>query len=178
MDKSQVIAKLLEMSNGQWPFTVIQVGDVIEISYNLADSRWIEFFGVGGHNKALKLLLKFDEAKKQVKYTLVEGSVTFSAGVPSIQWQASGFRGQKWGFSASVAYGVNTEGEIGKLYGYTVNYDALPNDIKQIVEPLGWTVVRDFSDPSTMIAIIFAFIGGLGAILTLGIFALKFFFGL
>jgi hypothetical protein len=174
MDKQSVINALVSMSSTtDWPFTVQQVGEKVEISYNLADARWIEFYGVGSHKKALKLLLAFDEAGKRVKYTIVEGEVTLDAGLPVISWNIGGFKGQKWGYSSSTAIGLSTEGKLGVLYSYTVNYGAIPNDVKKVIEPLGWTVVRDFSDPSVMIAIFFAVLGGLGAIATICILGIS-----
>ena len=75
--------------------------------WKIVDARWYEIFAKASLSKVFKVLMKFDEARGEIRSVDQEFTVEWRAGVPSLSASVEAFRGQK------VSYDLET-GRDGK----------------------------------------------------------------
>lgn len=173
MDKNQLIKELLNLNNQDIPYKISYDSEKAYVDYNLVDAKWIEFWGKAGIIKTNKYILRFDEGNKEIKYTLETANIEWKAGVPYISGSFTVFRGQQFGWESGAGFGLNENGSVGKTYEYSVDYSNPFKDYKaltEVVDRAGWKFSRDYSDPSIIIAGIFAFVAIISAVAILAFF--------
>ena len=134
--------RLLAVNRESAPFTVrdgAPEGVDLVAEWNIVDARWYEIFAKAGLERAFKVLMKFDEARGEVRAVDQEWEVEWSAGVPSLSLAASGFRGQKVEMSFGAAYAFREEDlSYGKVYDYRFNTKELKAPLIEAAQQAGW----------------------------------------
>lgn len=97
-------AALLAVNRPSAPF-LVRAGEANEpdlvAERRIVDARWYEVFAAAGLQKAAKILMRLDEAGREVRAVDQERAVEWRAGLPQLSLSASGFRGQ----TATVEHG-------------------------------------------------------------------------
>lgn len=107
--------------------------------WKIVDAAWYEIFGKAGLEKAFKILMKFDEAKGEVRAVDQEWTVNWSAGVPALSLAVDTFRGQKTEVSFGTAYAFREEDlTYGKVYDYRFNTGELKDPLRDAALAAGW----------------------------------------
>ena len=107
--------------------------------WKIVDARWYEIFAKASVKKAFKVLMKFDEAKGEVRALDQEWTVEWRAGVPELSMAASFNRGQVNEVSFGTAYAFREEDlSFGKVYQYRFNSGELKGPLKEAAAANGW----------------------------------------
>jgi hypothetical protein len=106
--------------------------------WKIVDAQWCEIFAKAGLEKVFKVLMKFDEARGEVRAVDQEWSVEWSAGVPRLSLSLEAFRGQKWEASFGTAYAFKEDLSYGKVYEYRFNTPELKDPLVAAAQAAGW----------------------------------------
>jgi hypothetical protein len=134
--------KLMALNRPSAPFHLIDGGaegvDVIA-EWKIVDAKWYEIFAKAGLSKAFKIYLKLDENTHEVRAMDRELTIAWRAGVPSVSFAVSAFRGQKQSVEFGRAYGFTEKLELGEIYNYHFDTRELKQPIQAAVTASGWT---------------------------------------
>jgi hypothetical protein len=134
--------RLLGVNRDTAPFTVRDgAPEAVDLvaEWKIVDARWYEIFAKAGLERSFKVLMKFDEAKGEVRAVDQEWQVEWRAGVPSLSIAASAFRGQKAEISFGTAYAFREEDlTYGKVYEYRFNTKELKTPLIEAAQAAGW----------------------------------------
>ena len=107
--------------------------------WRIVDARWYEIFAKAGLEKAFQVLMKFDEAKGEVRAVDREWTVEWRAGVPSLNLAVDTFRGQKVEMSFETAYAFREDDlTYGKVYEYRFSTKELKEPLREAALAAGW----------------------------------------
>lgn len=107
--------------------------------WKIVDARWYEIFAKAGLEKTFKVLMKFDEAKGEVRAVDQEWTVEWRAGVPSLALSAEAFRGQKMEMSFGTAFAFKEEDlSFGKVYEYRFRTSEIKDPLIAAAQAAGW----------------------------------------
>ena len=100
---SELRTALLGLNRDSSPWQVRDGGpegcDLVA-EWKIVDARWYEIFAKASLSKVFKVLMKFDEAKGEIRSVDQEFTVEWRAGVPALSASVEAFRGQKVEVSA------------------------------------------------------------------------------
>lgn len=106
--------------------------------WKIVDARWYEIFAKASLSKVFKVLMKFDEAKGEVRSVDQEFTVEWRAGVPSLAAAVEAFRGQKVELSFGSAYGFTETLAPGQVYNYRFATKELKGPLQDVAAKSGW----------------------------------------
>lgn len=107
--------------------------------WRIVDARWYEIFAKASLTKVFKVLMKFDEAKGEVRAVDQEWTVEWRAGVPSLSLSAEAFRGQKTEISFGTAYAFKEDlSAWGKVYEYRFKTGEIKDPLIEAAQQHGW----------------------------------------
>lgn len=106
--------------------------------WKIVDARWYEIFAKASLSKVFKILMKFDEAKSEVRSVDHEFTVEWRAGAPMLSAAVEAFRGQKTEISFGTAYGFTETLAPGQIYNYRFNTKELKEPLQNTVTQSGW----------------------------------------
>lgn len=134
--------KLLALNRPTAPYRLIDGAsegvDVIA-EWNIVDAKWYEIFAKAGLSKAFKIYLKLDEKTHEVRAMDRELTIEWRAGVPSISFAVSAFKGQQQSVEFGQAYGFTEKLTTGEIYNYRFSTKELKQPIQVAVTECGWT---------------------------------------
>ena len=132
---------LLEVNRLTAPFQV-RAGAADEADlvaeWRIAEAVWFEIFAKAGLNKVFKVLMRLDEAAKEVRSVDQEWSVAWRAGVPTLSLSGAAFRGQKDEIEFGKAYGFTEALDVGEIYNYRFTTSELKTPLQKVVAAHGW----------------------------------------
>jgi hypothetical protein len=134
--------KVLGVNRATAPFQVIDgaaEGVDLIAEWKIVDAKWHEIFAKAGLKKVFKIYLKLDENEHQVRAVDREYTVSWSAGVPQIALEVSGFRGQKQSIEFGAAYAFTETLAPGQVYNYRFDTREIKKPIQDAVTSCGWT---------------------------------------
>ena len=139
---AELRSRLLGVNRDTAPFTVrdgAPEGVDLVAEWKIVDARWYEIFAKAGLERSFKVLMKFGEAKGEVRAVDQEWQVEWRAGIPSLSLAASAFRGQKAEISFGTAYAFREEDlTYGKGYEYRFNTRELKAPLIEAAQAAGW----------------------------------------
>jgi hypothetical protein len=138
---SELRARLLGVNRDTAPFVVRDgAGEGVDLvaEWRIVDARWYEIFAKAGLERVFKVLMKFDEAKGEVRAVDQEWELDWRAGVPSLALSASAFRGQKAEISFGTAFAFREDASYGKVYDYRFNTRELKAPLIEAAQAAGW----------------------------------------
>jgi hypothetical protein len=134
-------ARLLAANRDTAPFVIrdgAPEGVDLVAEWKIVDASWYEIFAKAGLEKVFKVLMKFDEAKGEVRAVDQEWEVAWRAGVPSLSLSASAFRGQKAEISFGTAFAFREDASYGKVYDYRFNTKEIKTPLVEAAQSAGW----------------------------------------
>ena len=142
LSSQQVREKLLALNRPTAPYQLIDGAaekvDVIA-EWRIVDAKWYEVFAKAGLSKALKIYLKLDEQTHEVRAMDRELTIEWRAGVPSVSFAVSAFKGQQQSVEFGRAIAFTEKGELGEVYNYHFDTRELKQPIQAAVTACGWT---------------------------------------
>lgn len=106
--------------------------------WRIVDAQWYEIFARAGIQRVFKVLMKFDEAKGEVRAVDQSWEVEWRAGVPVLSATASGFRGQSWEKSFEAVYAFREDLSWGEVYSYKFDTDEIKKPLVAAALKAGW----------------------------------------
>jgi len=98
--------------------------------WRIVDAKWYEIFAKAGIKKVFKVLMKFDEAKGEVRAVDELWEVEWRAGVPTLTATASASRGQQFEKSFETVYAFREDGAFGEVYDYAFSPPGIKNPVR------------------------------------------------
>lgn len=135
-------AAILAVNRDTAPFQITKCTDGscdLLAEWKIVDAKWYEIFGKAGLKKAFTVKMRLDADKSEVRAVDQDYTVSWKAGVPVMELQAAGFRGQKTEMSFGTAYAFTEEFKPGQVYNYRFNSAELKKPLQQAVTDNGWT---------------------------------------
>jgi hypothetical protein len=106
--------------------------------WKIVDAEWHEELARAGIERVFKVLMKFDEAKGEVRAVDQEWEVEWRAGEPVLSLKASAFRGRKWEKSFETVYAFREDGSLGKSYEYRLDTSEIHEPLIAAAHKAGW----------------------------------------
>jgi hypothetical protein len=106
--------------------------------WKIVDAKWYEIFAEAGIERTFKVLMKFDDAKGEVRAVDQQWDVEWRAGIPSLSAAAEGFRGRKWEKSFETVYAFREDGSFGEIYSYRFDTSELKDPLIEAAHKAGW----------------------------------------
>lgn len=106
--------------------------------WRVVDAKWYEVFAKAGIKKVFKVLMRFDEAKGEVRAVDEQWEIEWRAGVPTLTASGSATRGQKWEKSFEMVYAFREDGSYGEIYNYRFDTDEIKKPLREAVLAAGW----------------------------------------
>lgn len=132
---------LLAIKRDTAPFTVrdgAPEGVDLVAEWRIVDARWYEIFAKAGIKRVFKVLMKFDEAKGEVRAVDQSWEVEWRAGAPVLSATAKGFRGQSWEKSFETVYAFREDLSWGEVYSYKFDTDEIRKPLVAAAGKAGW----------------------------------------
>ena len=133
---------LLALNRDTAPFIIrdgATEGVDLVAEWKIVDARWYEIFAKASLAKVFKVLMKFDEAKGEVRSMDQEWTVEWRAGVPSLALSAETFKGQKMEMSFGTAFAFKEEDlSYGKVYEYRFKTSEIKDPLIAAAQSAGW----------------------------------------
>ena len=139
---AELRTRLFAVNRESAPFVVrdgAPEGVDLVAEWKIVDAAWYEIFAKAGLERTFKVLMRFDEAKGEVRAVDQEWCVEWRAGIPSLSLSAGAFRGQKVEMSFGSAYAFREEDlRFGKVYEYRFNTKELKTPLIEAAQAAGW----------------------------------------
>ncbi|HYE29481.1 MAG TPA: hypothetical protein VEA61_14775 [Allosphingosinicella sp.] len=138
---SKLRAALMAVNRDTAPFKVRSgkpEGVDLVAEWKIVDAEWYEIFAEAGIERVFKVLMKFDEAEGEVRAVDREWEIEWRAGVPTLSFKASAFRGRKWEKSFGTSYAFREDGSFGKVYDYRFDTNELKAPLIEAAHKAGW----------------------------------------
>ncbi|HGG04382.1 MAG TPA: hypothetical protein ENK28_02900 [Aliiroseovarius sp.] len=140
--RSKVEDAILALNRETAPYTIHPCTDGscdFVAEWRIVEAQWYEIFAKAGLKKVFRIKMRLDESKHEVRAVDEDFTVSWTAGVPTLKAQASGFRGQKTEMSAGLGYAFTEELRPGEVYRYRFNSSELKKPLQRAVTEKGWT---------------------------------------
>ena len=134
--------KLLALNRATAPYQLIDgksEGVDLIAEWNIVDAKWYEIFAKAGLSKAFKIYLKLDENTHEVRAMDRELTIEWRAGVPSVSFSVSAFKGQQQSIEFGQAWGFTEKLTTGEIYNYRFSTKELKQPIQNAATESGWT---------------------------------------
>lgn len=138
---AQVLERLLALNRPTAPWKVSDgrsEGVDLIAEWRIVDAQWYEIFAKAGLKKVFRIDLKLDEAEKQVRAQDREFEISWTAGIPSLSFAKSSFKGQSTSFEFGASYGFTEDFGIGQQYKYRFATEEIKTPIQEAVTAAGW----------------------------------------
>lgn len=138
----EVRERILAVNRPTAPFQVIDGRDEgvdLIAEWKIVDAQWYEIFAKAGLEKVFRIHLKFDPEAHEVRAKDHEYSLSWSAGVPTLEVAMSRFSGQKQSVQFGTAYAFTEEFRPGQVYRYRFSTGEMKRPIQEAVTDCGWT---------------------------------------
>jgi hypothetical protein len=139
---AQVRESILAINRPTAPFQIIDgsaEGVDLIAEWKIVDASWYEIFARASLEKAFRIKMKLDETSHEVRAVDEEYSVSWRAGVPTLELSIEKFRGQKQSIQFGTAFAFTEEFLPGQVYNYRFNTGELKKPIQEAVTAAGWT---------------------------------------
>ena len=130
---------LLGMTRDTAPWLVRDgVGDGCDLvgEWRIVDARWSGIFSEYGLKSVFRVMMKFDEARHEVRNLDEQTTVDWSGPIPQVGRSWS--RGQISEFEAGKVYGFTEQGAFGQVYNYRFRSGEIKNPLRDMVIQHGW----------------------------------------
>jgi hypothetical protein len=136
-----VYDRLMALNRPTAPYQILDGKDQnvdLIAEWKIVDAKWYEIFAKASLTKVFRIQMKLDAAKREVRAQDQELQVSWKAGVPSLSFNASFFRGQKSEISFGTGYAFTENLGPGQVYKYKFNTNEIKKPIQEAVAACGW----------------------------------------
>ncbi len=133
-------AEILAIRALDIPITVVEKGQAISVTWKYQDAKWWEFFAKAGAQQSYELLIKFNEAKKEVRLIDITRSMHWRAGLSDLSFGFGFFRGIVMQYEIGKAWGIRENFTVGKIYDYSFNPSTIKTPVMNTILRAGWNV--------------------------------------
>ena len=136
-----VRAALLAVDSKATPFRVRDGSDEgvdLVAEWKIVDARWYELFAKAGLKRVFKILMKLDEAKREVRAVDQAWDVEWRAGEPVLSLRVEAFRGVKWEKSFEKTWAVREDLTFGKVVDYNFDTSKMKGPLIEAAHGAGW----------------------------------------
>lgn len=166
LPQNQLEEKILQLAEtDQFPFKVAKKNGKFVFSDQLINAEYYVLFGLGKHYSEQNYIVRLEESTHTAHYIMESKEMTYILGLPLLFFSGGYNRGQTFGWQTKKAWGMNRQGEIGKLYDSTINYQTHNHPLEAFFTENGWQWKRQWVD-STMVKMVIW-----GVVLTIAVFA-------
>jgi hypothetical protein len=138
---AELKAALLAINRSTAPFVVHEgasgSADLVA-EWRIVDASWYEIFARAKLTKVAKVLMRIDDAAKEVRSVDQMWSVEWRVGVPSMNLSAEAFRGQQTSIEFGTGYAFTEQLLPGQVYRYRFSTKELKSPLQQVVTENGW----------------------------------------
>ena len=106
--------------------------------WKIVDARWYEIFAKASLTRVFRVLMKFDDARGEVRAVDQEWTVEWRAGVPTLALSAEAFRGQKVEMSFGTAFAFKEDLSFGQVYEYRFKTSEIKDPLQKLAAENGW----------------------------------------
>ena len=142
LGRQEVLDKLMSLNRPSAPYQLIS-GESEKVDliaeWRVVDAQWHEIFAKVGLSKVFKIYLKLAPEAHEVRAMDREYSVSWSAGVPTLSFAASTFKGQTQSVEFGQGYAFTEELAPGQVYKYRFGTKEIKKPIQDAVTSCGWT---------------------------------------
>ena len=142
LPKQTLVKDLLAINNPKTAYTVTQDGDILRVTFKIAEAKWYVLFGKAGMKKHYQLTIRLDEKNHTVSGIETMRTMNWSASIPRAARIGSFWRGGSF-FDAqiAVAYGIKDINPftVGQLYNYKYHTNTIRFPVINAVLKNGWT---------------------------------------
>ncbi|TQL66222.1 hypothetical protein FB381_0071 [Nocardioides albertanoniae] len=144
------------------PYTVTPTSRGFDVSLDLVNAKWYGLFNKSGVTASF---VHHVSADANGTYRILDDKVTFtwSAGIPT-QFRYTRVQGRIYSVGFEKSWGITEGGDLGQITDYKFSSEEGRAFIKVAAKALG---MREKMPAAAVIALGFALLGGLGAMLTL-----------
>jgi hypothetical protein len=135
-------ARLLQLNRPGAPYQIVDgqsEGVDLLAEWKIVDASWYEVFAKAKLEKVFRIFMKFDPSKNELRAQDREYSVSWSAGIPSLSFEASAFRGQTTSVQFGVGYAFTETLAPGQVYKYKFSTNELKKPIQDTCAASGWS---------------------------------------
>lgn len=147
---------------GGTPYAVTAADGGFDVTLDLADAQWWGILNRAGLKRSIRHEVRLRD-EQTFTVTDVERRVDWVAGVPRAAASASVSRGRTWGAGAEKVWALGDDGRISAVVDYRFDASEGRELVETAARSLGLTQRRGTEE---RIAIGFALVGGVGALLT------------
>lgn len=139
--EAKLRAALMAVNRKSSPFRVrsgkAEAVDLVA-EWKIVDAQWHEIFAKAGIKRVFTVLMKFDEARSEVRAVDREYEVEWRAGEPTLFLKGSAFRGRKWEKSFETVYAFREDGSFGRIYDYRFDTSEIHKPLIAAAHKAGW----------------------------------------
>lgn len=133
--------EILAINSYNVPVTVTEdKNGNFRITWRYLDAKWWELFAKASVTQTYELLVKFNDAKKEVRLIDIQKSVSWRAGPTDLRFGFSFFRGIVFDFEIGKAWGIKENFELGKIYDYRFTPGEIKTPVMNTILKRGWNV--------------------------------------
>ena len=136
----QLKADILAIRELDIPVTAEETDGRISVTWKYLDAKWWEFFAKAGAQQSYELLIKFNEAKKEVRLIDITRSMTWRTGLTDLHFGFSFFRGIVMQYEIGKQWGIKENFTVGKIYDYSFNPSVIKTPVMNTILKDGWNV--------------------------------------
>jgi hypothetical protein len=142
LSADEVRKRLLSVNRPTAPYRVIEGAsegvDVIA-EWKIIDAAWNEIFSKAGLSKTFSIFMKLHPEIHEVRAVDREFSISWSAGLPTVELAVSASRGQTLSIEFGKAYAFTETLSPGQVYNYHFDTSEIKKTIQEAVTSCGWT---------------------------------------
>lgn len=140
--QDEVRTRILDLNRPSAPYQIIDGTDEgvnLIAEWKIVDAAWYEIFARAGLEKIFRIRMRFDADEKELRTKDEEYTLSWSAGVPSLEISRSRSFGQTQSIQFGSRYGFTEELRPGEIYTYKFSTGELKEPIQDVVTACGWT---------------------------------------
>jgi hypothetical protein len=140
-DPAKLRQAILDLNRDELPWHIRAGGDGepdLIAGWKFEDPYWSRELEKALMSETLHMLMHLDTENHTVRAVDQQVSVHWSAGLASLSFSASGFRGQENEVGHSYVFGRKPDGTFGKLEGKRFSTSDFKTPIRQTVADHGW----------------------------------------
>lgn len=133
-------SELLVVNTLNGPFSAIEEGENLRITWKYLDAKWWEFFAKVQATQSYELLIKFDDNKKEVRLIDITRSMNASKGWDHLHFGFSYFRGVVMEFEIGAQWGIKENLDLGTIYNYRYSPSTIKTPVMNTILKNGWNI--------------------------------------
>lgn len=112
----------------------------LRVTWRYLDAKWWELFAKAGVTQTYELVVKFNDAKKEVRLIDIQKSISWRTGPTDLRFGFSFFRGIVFDYEVGAQWGIKENFSLGKIYSYRFTPGEIKTPVMNSILKKGWNV--------------------------------------